>query len=76
LPLSKTVIVGLAGALLLIVSDPLYAMVAVGVNVTLIVQFAPCARVVPQLVVREKLAEAVMLLIVSGPGPALDSVTV
>ena len=49
---------------------------AVGVNFTLIEQFAPAASVAPQVVVSEYCALATMLLIVSEAAPELVSVTV
>jgi hypothetical protein len=58
------------------VSDPLSRPVAVGLNVTLMVQLAPAARLVPQLLLSAKLAEPVMPLTVNVPPPELDSVTV
>ena len=51
----------------------------VGLNVTLIVQLAPAARVAPQVVVRAKSPALVppmsMLLMVKGASPVFDKVT-
>ena len=61
------------------VNVPLRAPVAVGVKVTLIVQFAPAATLEPQLLVCAKSPRLVppiaMLLIVKGPLPVFVSVT-
>jgi len=54
--------------------------IEVGLNVMLIVQLAPAARLAPQVVVRANSVELVppsaMTLIVSGAVPVLDNVTV
>jgi len=55
---------------------PVRAPEAVGENLTLIVQFAPAARELPQLSVCEKSPLAVMLVIVSETPPVLDRVRV
>ena len=74
-PLRLTVL-GLLGALLVIVTAPVRVPVAVGVKVTLIVQSAPAASVVPQVVVREKSPLAAMLVIFSTALPVLLKVNV
>jgi hypothetical protein len=60
-------------------SDALRAPVADGVKVTLIVQFAPAATLVPQLLVWAKLVGFVpvreMLVIVKAAVPVFDNVT-
>ena len=80
MPLRATVSVGLTGSLLLMLSKAASAPVTVGVKVTLRVQFAPAAKVAPQLLVCVKspalLLGIVMLLMVRGAVPLLDSVTV
>jgi hypothetical protein len=73
-PLRATVD-GLVGASLAILSVPLAAPVAVGVNVTVIEQEALAASVAPQLVVLENGALVVMPLIFSVALPLLVSVT-
>ena len=71
---------GLPLALSVIVTAPLRAPLAVGVNVTLMVQFAFCATVEPQLLVWAKspLFEPVMamLMIDNGEVPVFESFTV
>jgi hypothetical protein len=70
---------GLFAALSLIVSVPVSAPIKVGAKVTLIWQFFPAARVLPQgfeLVARAKSPLVVMLLILSAALPLLVSVTV
>jgi hypothetical protein len=53
---------------------------AVGLNVTVIEQLVPAARLLPQLLVAAKspelLPESAILVIVSAPAPVLESVTV
>ena len=75
----KATLCGLPDALSVIRSEALREPVAVGLNVTLIVQLAPAARLEPQLFVCEKFEEFVpanaMLLIVSAPVPVLVNVT-
>jgi hypothetical protein len=61
-------------ALLVTVTEPVRDPAAVGVNVTLIVQLAPTARLVPQLFVCAKSPLAAMELIVAAAVPLLDSV--
>jgi hypothetical protein len=68
------IVVGLFTALLVTVTEPVRAPAAVGVKVTLIVQLAPTARVVPQLFVCAKSPLAVMELIVAELVPLFDSV--
>jgi hypothetical protein len=72
----KLIVSGLLAALLLITMLPLRAPTAVGVKVTLIVQFAPCARVAPQVVVLAKSPLATMLAILSDAPPGLARVIV
>jgi hypothetical protein len=67
-------LVGLFTALLVTVTAPVRAPAAVGVKVTLIVQLAPTARVVPQLFVCAKSPLAVIELIVALVVPLFDSV--
>jgi hypothetical protein len=78
-PLSVTVNVGFAGSLLEIVSPAVLVPMAVGLKVTLIVQFEPAARLAMQVVVHAKspgfVPPSVMLLIASGAVPVLESVT-
>jgi len=57
------------------VSEPVRDPVAVGVKVTLIVHEELAARLVPQVLVSEKLPLTVMLEIVSVAPPGLLSVT-
>jgi hypothetical protein len=78
-PLSVTVNVGFAGSLLEIVSPAVLVPMAVGLKVTLIVQFEPAARLAMQVVVHAKspgfVPPIVMPVIVSGAVPVLESVT-
>jgi hypothetical protein len=67
-------VVGVFTALLVTVTEPVRAPAAVGVNVTLIVQLAPTASVVPQLFVCAKSPLAVMELIVAAVVPLFDRV--
>jgi hypothetical protein len=66
---------GLPLALSVMVIVPVWVPAAVGVNFTLIEQFAPAASEAPQVVVSEYCALATMLLIVSDAVPELVSVT-
>src|SRR5438876_852284 len=66
---------GLPAALSVIVIVPDLAPVAVGVNVTLVVQFAPAATGVPQVLVWAYCALAAMLVTLSAALPVLLSVT-
>ena len=79
-PFRAAVSVGLTGSELLTVSDAVRAPVAVGLNVMMIVQLAPAARLALHVVVRAKLEALVpttpILLIVSDAVPVFDSVTV
>lgn len=70
--------IGETAALLLLFndSDPLRLPVAEGVNVTLMVQLAPAAKVLPQALVCVKSPLAVMADIVSGPSPLFVRVTI
>ena len=81
-PVSGTVC-GLPAALSVMVKVPARAPSAVGVNVTLILQFAPAASVagligqaVAPVLVSAKSPEAAMVLIVRGPVPVSVSVTI
>lgn len=77
-PVSGTVC-GLLFALSVIVIAPVRVPVAVGVKVTLILQFAPAASVAPQgfgLVTRAKSPLATMLLMDNVPLPLLVMVTI
>src|SRR5438552_7431833 len=58
------------------VSVPVRVPPAVGVNVTLTVQLAPAARLLPQLLLCEKSPLAVMDLNVTAPAVSLVAVTV
>ena len=73
-PLSET-ICGLPAASSATLSVPVRVPPAVGVNVTLIVQFAPAARLVPQLLVSAKSPLAVMLEMFRPAFPEFVSVT-
>ena len=74
-PFSDTVNIGFTGSLLLMVSDPVCVPAAVGLNATFIVQLAPAAKLVPQLLVWAKFPVVLIPLIVKGTGPVLDKVT-
>src|SRR5260370_24077594 len=83
-PVSPTVCVG-GVALSVMVKVPARAPVAVGVNVTLILQFAPAASIgiagligqaVAPVLVHAKSPDAAMEVIVRGPVPVFVSVTV
>lgn len=73
-PLSRTVC-GLPAALSAILIMPLRFPEAVGPKVTLIVQFAPAASVMPQSSVSAKFAVAVMLVRFSVAVPEFDRMT-
>jgi hypothetical protein len=80
-PESGTASVGFTGSLLLILRTAVLAPPTVGLNVTLIVQFAPPATVAPQVFTEIAKSpafapESPMPLTVSGCVPVLDSVTV
>jgi len=63
-------------ALLVTEMLPFKLPVPVGLNVTLMLQFPPAAKELPQLFVWLKFPFAVIPLIVSATVPGLDSVTV
>jgi hypothetical protein len=71
----RLTVCGLLLALSLTVIVPVSVPVVVGLNVTLIVQLAPAAKLEPQLFVSAKLALVAMLLIVRLVVPVLVSVT-
>ncbi len=75
-PMSITVSMGFVGSLLLIVTLPALPPVAVGVKVTLMLQFSPAARLAPQPFVCEKSPVVPMLMPVSGAVPVFERVTV
>src|SRR5205807_9410601 len=66
---------GLPAMLSVIVTAPVRMPVAVGVNVTLMVQLAPAATDVPQVLVCMKSPLATMLVTLSATFPVLFSVT-
>ena len=72
----RATVCGLPVALSEMVSEPERAPAAVGVKVTVSVQEAFAATLVPQLLVCEKSPEAVALLIVRAEVPVFFSVTV
>jgi hypothetical protein len=72
----RPTVCGLPEALSLTLKLPVRVPDAVGVNVTLMVQFPPAARELPQLLVSAKSPLAMMLLIVRVALPVLESVTV
>jgi hypothetical protein len=74
-PLSDTAC-GLAAALSVNEIEPVGVPAAVGVNVTEMVQLALAARLVPQVLVWAKLAEAAMPVIDSAPAPLYVKVIV
>ena len=74
-PLSDTAC-GLAAALSVNVIEPVGVPAAVGVKVTEMVQLALAARLVPQVLVSAKLAEAAMPLIERAPAPVFFRVMV
>jgi hypothetical protein len=67
---------GLAAALSVIEIEPVGVPAAVGVKVTEMVQLAPAATLVPQVLVSAKLDEAAILLIVRVAVPVFFKVTV
>ncbi len=74
----KETLCGLPAALLMIASAPARVPMAVGVNVTLMLQLAPAASVaglIGQLLVRAKSPLGVMPIMLSGALPVLDNVT-
>ena len=75
LPLNATDC-GLPGALSVTKSVPFMVSEVLGVKVTLITQFAPAARVEPQVLVSPKLALAAILTMLSVAVPELLNVTV
>jgi hypothetical protein len=72
----KVTVCGLPLALSVMVRVPLAVPAAVGVNVTLIVQFAPAPMLVPHVFVWEKPLLATMLVKVSEAVPESVTVTV
>jgi hypothetical protein len=72
---ARATVLGLPGALSVIVTVPDRDPDAVGAKVTLIVQEAPAATDVPQVFVCAKSPEATMPEMASGPVPVLESVT-
>ena len=71
----KLTVCGLLLAVSVIVTVPFSVPVAVGVNVTLIAQAPPAARLAPHVLVWEKLAPTAMLVMVSVAFPVLVTVT-
>jgi hypothetical protein len=72
---AKGSVCGLPGALSVTLRVPLRAPPAVGVNVTLIVQLLPAARLVPQPLVAAKSPLAAMLVMDRAALPVLVRVT-
>ena len=72
----RLMVCGLPAMLSVIVTAPVRMPVAVGVNVTLMVQLAPAATDVPQVLVCMKSPLATMLVTLSAAVPVLFSVTV
>ena len=72
----RLTVCGLPVALSVTVMVPGWLPVAVGVKVTVMVQLAPAATDVPQVLVWAYCALAAMLVMVSAPVPPLVSVTV
>ena len=72
----RVTVCGLPVALSVTVMVPGWLPVAVGVKVTVMVQLAPAATEVPQVLVWAYGALAAMLVMVSAPVPPLVSVTV
>ena len=72
----RLTVCGLPVALSVTVMVPGWLPVAVGVKVTVMVQLAPAATEVPQVLVWAYGALAAMLVMFSAPVPALVSVTV
>jgi len=71
----RLMVCGLFRALSVIVTAPVRVPIAVGVKVTVIVQFAPGATEAPQVVVFAKSPVAVILVMSSVPLPVFVSVT-
>ncbi len=71
----KATLSGLSAALSVIVSLPVRFPPAAGVNVMLMVQLAPAATLLPQVLVWPKSPLAAMLLMLSTPFPVLLRVT-
>src|SRR5437879_11049277 len=71
----RLMVCGLPAMLSVIVTAPVRMPVAVGVNVTLMVQLAPAATDVPQVLVCMKSPLATMLVTLSATFPVLFSVT-
>jgi hypothetical protein len=69
-------VVGLFAALLVTVTDPVRVPLAVGLNVTLIVQLAPAARLDPHVFVCAKSPLATIELIAAAAFPVFCTVTV
>ena len=72
----RATVCGLPVALSVTVMVPGWLPVAVGVKVTVMVQLAPAATEVPQVLVWAYGALAAMLVMLSAPVPPLVSVTV
>jgi hypothetical protein len=66
---------GLPAALSLMVMEPVRLPAAVGVNVTLMVQLAPTAKLAPQVLSCAKSPVATMLVIIKAAEPVLLNVT-
>jgi hypothetical protein len=73
---AKLTVCGLPGALSVIVSVPVRAPDAVGLNVTLIVQFPAAATLVPQVLLWAKSPLAAILVMVIAVPPEFSSFTV
>jgi len=71
----RVTVFGLPDALSVIVTVPLWEPVEVGLNVTLIVQLAPPATEVPQVLVCAYCDEVVIRVMLSATVPALVKVT-
>ena len=71
----RLTICGLLKALSVIVNEPVLLPDAVGVKVTLMVQVAPEARLVPQVLIWAKSPVVTMLVMVRVPEPVLLMVT-
>ena len=72
----RLAVCGLPEALSVTLKLPVRVPDAVGVNVTLMAQFPPAARELPQLSVSAKSPLAMMLVMIRDAVPVLDSVTV
>jgi hypothetical protein len=70
------IVCGLLAALSVMVTDPYRLPLAVGVKVTLIVQFAPAATVVPHELACAKSPVAATLVMINDPLPLFVKVTV